>query len=77
MKNATKAVPVTKPAAPVAPVPDGPTAHDHAKLLLTLQILAAVVPAVAAPFIKNANSQQIAATESGVLNALLAALAKK
>lgn len=59
---------------PVPSTPAAPTAHDHAKLLTFLQILSALAPAIAAPFIKNPNSQQIIATETGVASAILSAL---
>lgn len=62
-----------KNTAPPAPAP-APTAQHHFNLGLFLQALIAIAPAVTAPFIKNANSQQIFATETNVAATVLAAL---
>jgi len=52
-----------------------PTAQHHSNLLTFLQILLHLAPAISAPFLKNARTQEIVQTESGIVQTLVDALA--
>ncbi len=53
------------------------TADHHSNLASFLQILAAIAPVVAAPFIKSDSAKAIVAAETPAVQALVNALANK